>query len=93
LETDNAVIHLVQLREKIQEMEQQIDPESTAVQQAEIVEKVNLLGQIKTLGLEAHQSINAWHDFTQHLQHSTPNILQTSFEASTESRPKDSRID
>jgi hypothetical protein len=44
LETDNAVIHLAQLRENIQEMEQQIDPESAAVQQAEIAEKVNLLG-------------------------------------------------
>jgi hypothetical protein len=35
-------------------MEQQIDPELAMVQQAEIEEKVNFLGQIKTIGLEEH---------------------------------------
>jgi hypothetical protein len=36
LETDNTVIRLTQLIENIQEMEQQVDPESASVQQEEI---------------------------------------------------------
>jgi hypothetical protein len=47
-------------------------------------EKINLLGQMKTMGLEAQHSINAWNDFTQHLQQTTPNILQTTFEVNPE---------
>jgi hypothetical protein len=86
IETNNAVLHLDQVRENIQQTEQQIDPESTAVHQEEITEKLNLLGQMKTMGLEAQHSINAWHEFTQHLQQTTPNILQTTFEVNPESR-------
>ena len=41
---------------------------------------------MNTMELEEKNSINAWHEFTQHLQQTTPNIFQTTVEINTKNR-------
>jgi len=78
--TYQAVNHLVQIKEKTQEAKNYFDPESTAIQEASLTGKLELLGQPKTVGIEAQHSVEEWKMFSKNLLQTTPSIYQTTFE-------------
>jgi hypothetical protein len=50
------------------------------VQDSSLVEKLDFLEYLKSLGMEAQYSIDEWKMFSQYLQKMTPSIYQTTFE-------------
>jgi hypothetical protein len=49
------------------------------VQESPLTDKLDFLGKLKSVGIEAQYSIEEWNMFSHHLQQIAPSIYQTTF--------------
>jgi hypothetical protein len=67
--TDQAARYLDKIKEKTKEMKKNLYPESTLVHEASLTDKLELLGKMKTMDIEAQHSVEEWRMFSNHLLH------------------------
>jgi hypothetical protein len=67
---DQTTRHLDRIKEKTEEMKKNIDQESTSVHEASLIDKLEFLGKMKIMDIEAQYSVEEWRMFSKHLLHS-----------------------
>jgi hypothetical protein len=77
---DQATKQLDLVKKKTKEVEEKFNLESIVVQEAPLTDKLDFLGKLKSVGIEAQHIIEEWHMFSHHLLLTTPTIYQTTFE-------------
>jgi hypothetical protein len=81
--TYQAIKHLNNLKEKTEETKEIVNPKSTLVNEASLIEKLELLRHMKTMEIEAQHSFEEWKMFSMHFLQSSLAIYQTTLKLIT----------